>query len=114
MARTKRQPDGAPSIPAAVRPAHDAVVGRIEAFCRAHLNEEYEALCRKPAGVLARKWPSPLTRGKPESWTSGIVRVILCPDPGVRNLPPGSNSGKNGRIPSEKLVNGLPCQDTRR
>jgi Domain of unknown function (DUF6398) len=33
-------------------------------------------LCRKLAGVLARKRPSPLTRGKPESWASGIVRVI--------------------------------------
>ena len=76
MARTKRQPDGEPSIPAAVRPAYDAVMGRIEAFCRTYLNEEYEALCRKLAGVLARKRPSPLTRGKPESWASGIVRVI--------------------------------------
>jgi hypothetical protein len=76
MARTKRQPDGEPSIPAAVRPAYDAIVGRIEAFCRAHLDEEYEALCRKLAGVLARKRPSPLLSGKPESWASGIVRVI--------------------------------------
>jgi hypothetical protein len=76
MARTKRQGDGEPSIPAAVRPAYDAIVGRIEAFCRAYLNEEYEVLCRKLAGVLARKRPSPLTRGKPESWASGIVRNI--------------------------------------
>jgi Domain of unknown function (DUF6398) len=33
-------------------------------------------LCRKLAGVLARKRPSPLIRGKPESWASGIVRVV--------------------------------------
>jgi hypothetical protein len=33
-------------------------------------------LCRKLAGALARKRPSPLTRGKPESWASGIVRVV--------------------------------------
>ena len=33
-------------------------------------------MCRKLAGVLARKRPSPLTRGKPESWASGIVRVV--------------------------------------
>jgi hypothetical protein len=76
MARTKRQGDGEPSIPAAVRPAYDAVVGRIGAFCWAYLNEEYEALCRKLAGILARKRPSPLTQGKPESWASGIVRVV--------------------------------------
>jgi hypothetical protein len=42
----------------------------------AHLTGEYEALGRKLAGVLARKRPSPLTSGKPESWVCGIVRVI--------------------------------------
>jgi len=47
-----------------------------DVFCRNHLDEEYATLCRKLAGVLARKRPSPLTRGKPESWASGIVRVI--------------------------------------
>jgi hypothetical protein len=51
-------------------------VALIDAFCREHLDEEYAALCRKLAGVLARKRPSPLTQGKPESWASGIVRVI--------------------------------------
>src|SRR4029079_15678691 len=44
--------------------------------CRGHLDDEYAALCRKLAGVLARKRPSPLTQGKPESWASGIVRAI--------------------------------------
>ena len=76
MAQTKRQPSDEPPVPAAVRPAYEAILGRIEAFCREHLNAEYEALCRKLAGVLARKRPSPLLSGKPESWASGIVRVI--------------------------------------
>jgi hypothetical protein len=60
----------------AARSAHDAIVGLIDAFCREHLDEEYRALSRKLAGILARKRPSPLTRGKPESWASGIVRVV--------------------------------------
>ncbi len=47
-----------------------------DAFCREHLDDEYGALCRELAGVLARKRPSPLTRGKPESWASGIVRTV--------------------------------------
>jgi hypothetical protein len=76
MAQTKRQPSDEPPVPAAVRPAYEAILGRVEAFCRAHLNAEYEALCRKLAGVLARKRPSPLLSSKPESWASGIVRVI--------------------------------------
>lgn len=33
-------------------------------------------MSRKLAGVLARKRPSPLTRGKAESWACGIVRAI--------------------------------------
>jgi hypothetical protein len=59
-----------------VRRAHDEIVALTDAFCREHLDDEYGALCRELAGVLARKRPSPLTRGKPESWASGIVRVV--------------------------------------
>jgi len=33
-------------------------------------------MCRRLAGVLARKRPSPLTRGKPEVWACAILRVI--------------------------------------
>ena len=76
MARTKRQPREEPSIPATARPAYDAVVGLTDAFCREHLDGEYEALCRKLAGALARKRPSPLPSGKPETWACGIVRTI--------------------------------------
>src|SRR3954470_18225306 len=76
MARTKRQAGGEPTIPAAVRPAYDAIVGRTDAFCREHLTGEYEVLCRKLAGVLARKRPPPLPNGKPETWAASIVRVI--------------------------------------
>jgi hypothetical protein len=67
---------GGSTAPAAVRSAHDRIVSLTDAFCREHLDEEYGALCRKLAGVLARKRPSPLVRGKPESWASGIVRAV--------------------------------------
>ena len=33
-------------------------------------------LCRKLAATLARKRPSPLTRGKPEVWACAVLRVI--------------------------------------
>src|SRR3954452_9372749 len=71
-----RKTDREPPIPAAARPAYDAIVALTDAFCREHLNAEYEALCRKLAGALARKRPSPLTRGKPQVWACGIVRTI--------------------------------------
>ena len=76
MAKAKRQPSDEPSVPATVRPAYEAIVGLTDAFCREHLNAEYEVLCRKLAGVLARKRPSPLPSGKPETWACGIVRTI--------------------------------------
>lgn len=60
----------------AARAAHDRIIALIDDVCRKHLNEEYATLGRKLAGVLARKRPSPLIRGKAESWASGIIRVI--------------------------------------
>jgi hypothetical protein len=65
-----------PSVPASARSAYDAIVGLTDRFCQAHLTWEYQMLCRKLVGVLARKRPSPLTRGKPEVWACAIVRVI--------------------------------------
>ncbi len=76
MARIKRQPNEEPSVPATARPAYEAVVGLTDAFCREHLNEEYEVLCRKLAGAMARKRPSPLPSGRPETWACGIVRTV--------------------------------------
>ena len=76
MARTRGRPSEEPPIPATARPAYEAVVGLTDAFCRAHLNEEYEVMCRKLAGTLARKRPSPLPGGKAETWACGIVRTI--------------------------------------
>ena len=87
MAPTKGQPNKEPSIPAAVRPAYDAIVALTDSFCQEHLNDEYQALCRKLAGVLARKRPSPLLSGKPDSWACGIVRVIAWVELSRRPFP---------------------------
>src|SRR4051794_32255476 len=76
MAGKKRDPGEAPTVPATARPAYDAVVGLTDAFCREHLDGEYEALCPKLARALARKRPSPLLAGKPTTWACGIVRTI--------------------------------------
>jgi hypothetical protein len=52
------------------------IVGMIEQLCKEHLNEEYAVLCRKLAEKLARKRPSPLLSGSPNTWASGIVRTV--------------------------------------
>jgi hypothetical protein len=54
----------------------NAIVGLTDAFCKDFLNDEYAEACRTLTGVLARKRPSPLLQGKPESWASGILRTI--------------------------------------
>jgi hypothetical protein len=64
------------SIPSQVQPAYEAIVKLTDAFSQVNLTQEYQEMCRRLAGVLACKHPSPLTRGKPEVWACGILRVI--------------------------------------
>jgi Domain of unknown function (DUF6398) len=73
VAKRKRPGVG---IAEGVRPAFEAIAGLVEAFCRAHLNEEYADLCRRLTENLARKRPSPLVGGKPTTWACGIVRTV--------------------------------------
>jgi len=53
-----------------------AIVQMTDAFCQDHLNDEYALLCRNLAATLARKRPSPLLRGRLETWACGIIRTI--------------------------------------
>lgn len=70
----KKQAGG--RIPDEVQPAFDAISRLVDDFCREHLNEEYAVLCRKLTEKLARKRPSPLVSGKPNTWACGIIRTI--------------------------------------
>lgn len=54
----------------------DEIADLVDAFCKEHLNAEYADLCRKLTEKLARKRPSPLASGKPNTWACGIVRTI--------------------------------------
>jgi hypothetical protein len=63
-------------IPTRLRPAYDELVSRTDAVCREHLNEEYAQLCRRLAAALCRKRPSPVTRGRINSWACGIAYAI--------------------------------------
>src|SRR5271157_1894403 len=59
-----------------VGPVLELIVAMTDQFCREQLNEEYALLCRRLAEKLARKRPSPLLGGKPETWACGIIRTI--------------------------------------
>jgi hypothetical protein len=76
MADSTDQLGGGHAVPGKMREKHDAIVNLIDAFCRAHLNEEYRVLCRRLAGLLARKRPSPMVNGTAAAWACGIVRTV--------------------------------------
>jgi hypothetical protein len=63
-------------FPEEVQAAFDVISKMVEEFCREHLNHEYALLCRNLTEKLARKRPSPLVSGKPNTWACGIVRTI--------------------------------------
>jgi hypothetical protein len=71
----KRQAGGG-KIADDVQPVFDLICKMVDDFCREHLNEEYTELCRKLTEKLARKRPSPLVSGKPNTWACGIIRTI--------------------------------------
>jgi hypothetical protein len=47
-----------------------------DAFCSAHLDEDYARLARQALAGLCRKRPSPLLKGKPQTWACGVIYAI--------------------------------------
>ena len=74
MAKKKKSPGG--GIAKEVQPVFEEIAGLVDAFCRQHLNDEYAELCRRLTEKLARKRPSPLVSGRPNTWACGAVRTI--------------------------------------
>jgi Domain of unknown function (DUF6398) len=62
-------------IPIAVADRAEAVMEVTDAFCRAHLDEEYGLIARRIVARLARKRPSPLVRGDVRIWAAGVIFV---------------------------------------
>lgn len=69
-------PKRKPTPDEAKHQAVEEIAGLVSAFCTDHLNEEYADLCRRLTEKLARKRPSPLVSGGPNTWACGIVRTI--------------------------------------
>jgi len=64
------------AVPTAMQSAYAAIVALIDPFCRQYLTDEYATLCHELAAALARKRPSPLSRGKPAIWACAIVYAL--------------------------------------
>jgi len=64
------------NVPKALAEKYKAIVGLTDSFCNENLNEEYALLIRYATAALCRKRPSPLTKGKENSWACGITHAI--------------------------------------
>jgi hypothetical protein len=63
-------------VPKPMQEKFDAIVALTDAFCRAHLDEEYAHLARQATAALCRKRPSPLATGNLKTWACGIVYAL--------------------------------------
>lgn len=64
------------SAPQKMRLIYDEIVKLTDAFCAAHLNDEYAQVCRAMTARLARKRPSPLESGRANTWAAAIAHTV--------------------------------------
>ena len=64
------------NVPKNMQSRYETIVALTSEFCALHLNEEYAQLARELAAALARKRPSPLVKGRANSWACGIIYAL--------------------------------------
>jgi hypothetical protein len=64
------------SVPKEMQERFDEITQLTDAFSRERLNDEYVQLCRELTATLCRKRPSPLVRGKANTWACGIIHAL--------------------------------------
>ena len=64
------------SVPKEMQARFNEITHLTNTFSQQDLNEEYAQLCRELTATLCRKRPSPLVRGKAETWACGIVHAL--------------------------------------
>ena len=63
-------------VPAALRGRAREILAITDQACTRHLDDEYARVCRQLVGRLARKRPSPLTRGDTRIWAAGAIYAV--------------------------------------
>jgi hypothetical protein len=63
-------------VPAKMKPRFDEIVAITDKACLQHLDDECAAMARTMTAALARKRPSPLSKGQPASWASGVIYAM--------------------------------------
>ena len=64
------------SVPKDMQARFNEIAHLTNTFSQQYLNEEYAQVCRELTATLCRKRPSPLVRGKAETWACGIVHAL--------------------------------------
>ncbi|MDX2344494.1 MAG: DUF6398 domain-containing protein [Acidimicrobiia bacterium] len=63
-------------VPRALQAKFGEIVAITDAFAVMHLNDEYRQLIRYAVAALCRKRPSPLEKGRANTWACGITHAI--------------------------------------
>ncbi|WP_244559263.1 DUF6398 domain-containing protein [Bathymodiolus platifrons methanotrophic gill symbiont] len=64
------------NVPKSMQEKYKAIVELTDCFSEENLNEEYTQLIRYAVAALCRKRPSPLEKGKANSWACGVTHAI--------------------------------------
>jgi hypothetical protein len=64
------------NVPKEMQERFNEIAQLTDAFSRAHLDDEYAQLCRELTATLCRKRPSPLIRGKANTWACAIIHAL--------------------------------------
>ena len=67
---------GEQKIPAAMRPAAEAIIALTDQVCPELLDEEYAGLARSVVAKLARKRPSPIQSGRAATWAGAVIYAL--------------------------------------
>lgn len=64
------------AIPKELQNKYEDISKILSRYCKTYLDEEYEKLCLHALEKLCQKRPSPLHRGRPNTWAAAIVYAI--------------------------------------
>ena len=88
----KRSPSQ--QVPKDMQARFEEIAQLTDAFSQAYLNDEYTQLCRELTATLSRKRPSPLVRGKANTWACGIIHAASHGELSLRFLTDTPHCGK--------------------
>ena len=64
------------NVPKTMHEKYKTIIELTDSFSKQNLNDEYAQLIRYTVAALCRKRPSPLAKGKANSWACGITHAI--------------------------------------